>query len=133
MPDLTAKNPAVTEAAPWSGGIETNQHDIADAQDRIEIGPDDFAIKDVWLEKALEDPPQRHVVIARNHEHREIRQAVEELSGFLELVTLGPLCQIAAHHDGIGGKRRDGSQQGLRDRRDEWRPEMQIGYVEDPG
>ena len=104
MAELMGKNPAVRDAVPWRGGIETNQHDVADTQYRIEIGRDDFAVQSVWFEEALEDPPQRHVVVAGNHEHRDSPHAIEELPGLLELVTLSPLCQIATHHQGIRGE-----------------------------
>ena len=66
---------------------------------------DNFAVESVWLEQALEDPLQRHVMVAGNHQQWDVRQAVEELPALLELVTLGPLCQIATRHDGIGGQR----------------------------
>ena len=133
MSKLIEINSAIRDAAPWSGGIQAYQYDIADFEDRVEIGRDDFAVELVWLEEALENPPQRHVVVAGNHQHRKVRHAVEELPGFLELVTLGSLGQVAAHHDGVGIKRWDGLQQDFSNRRYEWRPEMQVRYVEDSG
>ena len=104
MAELMGINSAVRDAVPWRRGVETNQHDVADTQYRIEIGRDGFAVQSVWFEEALENPPQRDVVVAGNHEHREVPHAVEELPGLLELVTLGPLCQVATHHHGVGGE-----------------------------
>ena len=126
MPQLMAMQSAVRNSAAWRGGIEANEQDVANLDNRIEIGVDDFTVECMWFEQALEEPPQRHVVVTGNHQQGEVRQAVEEPPGFLELVTLGSLCQIAACHDGIGGERRNSLQQGLRDRRHEWRSEMQV-------
>jgi len=72
-------------------------------------------------------------MVTRNNEHRVIRHSVEEPPGLFKLMSFSPLCQVAANNDGIGSERRNGLQQSLRDRGQEWRPEMQIGYMENFG
>ncbi len=72
MPELMRMKPAVREGPPWSGRIEPNEYDVADVEDRIQVGRNDFAVERVWLEEALENPPERHVVVARDHEQRDV-------------------------------------------------------------
>ena len=72
-------------------------------------------------------------MVAGNHQNRPIRQTSEELLTGLELRTLGPLRQIATHHNDIGRERWDCLQQCFSHRGHEWRSEMEIGYVQNLG
>jgi hypothetical protein len=133
MLELMTVEPTVGDATSWCGGIEPDQHGVSDVEHRIQVGRDDFAVKLVRPEQTFEDAPKRHIMVTRNNEHGVIRHAVEEPPGFFELMTLGPLGEVTADNDGIGGQRRNSLQEGFRDRRHEWRPEVKIGYVDDFG
>ena len=114
MAELAGIDATVGDTVPWRGGIETHQYHVTDLQHRIEIRRDDFEIERMGFEQALEDPPQRHVVVTGNQQRRQVWHTVEKLPGLLELVTLGALGNIAAHHDGIGIEGRNHLQQILR-------------------
>jgi hypothetical protein len=59
------------------------------------------AIGTIGIQKALPDPVERHVVVARHHE-RPDRNLVHEMSRFLELARLGALGQITRDHHQVG-------------------------------
>ena len=83
-------------------------------QHGIQIVANNFTIERVRLEETLENPVERNIVIARNHQHRYWRHAIEKRPGFFKLLTLGALGEVAAYHDGVRVKVRDSSHQGFR-------------------
>lgn len=109
--------------------VERDHHCAIQLHHPVELRTDVTPVFAQRIGDSLPQPVERHVVVARYGESREVGQTLDEFRGPLKLLGLRTLCEVAAHDDGVGLKRRRNALKRISDAGQIRRPEVKVGYV----